>query len=119
MQLTDGYNIKVSIDLVTAGDYDSSNTNGMCFGNDPSTNGGYCITWVGNDDAAAASIIKHQGFNVQFIPGTSWSSSSWPGSSTGTILTPANSGVTYSPDTTQRATCEVAANCGGCIAAGT
>ena len=121
MQMTDGYNIKVSIDIVSEQDWDSSNTNGMCFGSDPSTNGGYCLTWVGIDDDSTSltkSTIKHQGFNVQFIPATSWSSRSWPGSSTGTILTPANSGITYYPDTTQRATCPSAANCAGCIAAG-
>lgn len=78
------------------------------------------MTWVGNDDSTVPNntIIAHQGFNVQYIPATSWSSTGWPGSSVGTILTPANSGITYSPDTTQRATCPVASSCAGCIAQG-
>jgi hypothetical protein len=98
MNMTDGYNIKVSIDLVTEADIDTSNTNGMCFAYEPTTNGGYCLTWLG--DGTNAGVVAAQGFNVQYIPATSWSSTSWPGSSTGTILTPANSGITYYPDTT-------------------
>jgi len=115
MQMTDGYNVKVSIDLVVAGDTNASNTNGMCFGHEPATNGGYCMTWVGNANEADIAV---GGFNVQFIPASSWSSTNWPGSSSGTILNPSNSGITYSPDTTGRATCTTANSCTGCIALG-
>lgn len=62
MQMTDGYHIKVDIDLVIEGDISSGNTNGMCFGEEPSTNGGYCITWVGDD--VTDNLIARQGFNV-------------------------------------------------------
>jgi hypothetical protein len=123
MNMTDGYNIEVFIDLVIAGDYKTTSTNGMCFGHEPATNGGYCLTWVGtgdnSGDAALQTQIAQSGFNVQFIPAASWSSTNWPGARVGTILDPNNSGVSYTPDTTGRATCPVSANCAGCLALGT
>jgi hypothetical protein len=109
MNMTDGYKITVKIDLVIAGDKTTGNTNGMCFGSDPDTNGGYCLTWEGDNTLAA--VIKREGFNAQYIPAASWLSTTWPGSTTGTILTPANSGLVMIPDTTERATCPLTSNC--------
>jgi hypothetical protein len=56
MQMTDGYHITVGIDLVIAGDQDPTSTNGMCFGHEPATNGGYCLTWVGTGDTLPTQI---------------------------------------------------------------
>ena len=113
MQKTDGYKITVNIDLVVAGDIDTSNTNGMCFGHEPATYGGYCITWVG--DGVTAGAIARKGFAVQYIPSSSWSGSNWPGSSAGTALDIANSGLQLSPETTERATCPDILNCNDCV----